>query len=690
VRLCFRAVWKLGSVQAGERAVGLVRATEDRVVLVRVHGAENGFRVRAVDIDSGELLWERPARQAVVIAGCYVEIVSCIQRSGGNAPLRVDVRTGDRVDDEHGVCRLGATGDRIPLIPDETSGTWSVKGRVLSSERTGDFVLRERDNGSALWRRREALAHGVAAAFYHGDMERGEVTRVLVVLTHFRLLFGLSCIDGSVVWTCDIASVLSRNGFVDAGVDLRLIAGHERNAVVLAMSDTDTACIVIRATDGLVGRVRVHRAYLASQAAVISARSEQRERDAPTPEESTCVIMINSDGAERADDAECSKGSRTWLLAGTGGDSATAYAEGRVLWNITVPYGGLVATLALAQSRRPFKTAVGRTGARRLVRNMAFHGSADGTAALVLSMDGGLASDGVGVTSSLISSRTGAIFFERRHENASGDIKALACENWFLYTFWNSGTLEQEIHLLEMLKARNLRHSSRTARLQFIRNHVRVLLPLTDWPVVNRAYIALEQAFLPNPKSFDGSQKVSDQQSGRPNVLQSSWHSTHRIGALGVTATERGHTAQRIVFGFSSGRIGHLSRAGLTKRLHPAVSVKDTSGIPPMDRGTLSFWPSETDADFVSGGRAVPELLSEGGVVTAPFWRRESSSQLACIGTDILYTVVIGAGVFDKLPEEFSFSTVALSIGVLSVCVIVSRHGARKNVVLKSMWASVT
>jgi hypothetical protein len=673
------------AVADGGAAAGLAVDGGSGTVVVVVAGAGVAAgeaplsgAVRALDLVSGVVLWERPACGGAValLPSCgVVEVPVC---EGGGAPAHVGVRTGREVAAGEMCLDRGVV---TALAESCGGGEWSLPGGgVLAASRRGRLSYRGGAAGEAVWAREEGLAHGLAAAFFEGGPDG---TRVLLVLSALGRIFGLDVQDGGrVLWAVDVDGA--------AGARLILVRGHARYAFVVSAGGGKTSLLTVLAATGDTLDSAVLDGFVAEQASL------------PSPA-SGCVHLLDAAGTERRGGPECGAGrgaGLSWVSAARGSDRLVGYQAGALVWEAGLPAGGRVLDMAATGAEDPFSfppqaAPVRVTGDRKVL-----YKHVDPSIALVLSANAG--ADGTtdearqGVSATLVNTLTGAVVDAVRHPGGAEPVAAIRCDNWFVYTFWNADVLEQELHVVDMYESLPRPPWMRRAIMGYVRSVLRDLLPsaVSSEALHDRRRAAAAAgtcsalsagcAFPTAPGGADADKL--DPASSLPRLVRTSFLLTHAVTSLGVTVSERGATDRGVILGLSSGRIVHLPRMTLDPR-RPARESK--ASIDEMLRPywpTIELWPTSSSGRlYVNGGGAVPGLLATGGLVTSPVLGRESSCHFAAIGTDIVYGTLSPAGAFDALSDDFDYVAVVSTLALLTLAVAASRRAAKRRL-LEDQW----
>lgn len=149
---------------------------------------------------------------------------------------------------------------------------------------------------------------------------------------------------------------------------------------------------------------------------------------------------------------------------------------------------------------------------------------------------------------------------------------------------------------------------------------------------------------------------------GTPIVVRSSMLLTERVVAMQTTQTELGITQPSILMTLESGQVVMVSKSFLDARrpLQPSKADFREHLIP--YRPVISFSSSRKEVSHVTKDIFLSDIRD---VAVAPMYRRESSCQVAILGLEILYTLVQPSGNFDRLPVDFRYSAVILTIAAL-------------------------
>jgi ER membrane protein complex subunit 1, C-terminal len=674
--------WLSPAVQAGESVTGLTRDAILGVVLARVEHATNGVVVRAVDAGDGRVLWVRAACHVALAPGCFVRVASTCgdeQKQYGDAVL-VDVRRGEGVEDSGFCAAVAEDAAEVVLVRDVGAGDWVFtfgSRRVrLVSDSFARLIATEVDSEKVLFVREESMAHVESAAFYDSSAAPiGEsARRVLVVLCMSGGLFGLDVMGGGkLLWGFHFGEGVAADGALLEDLTefkLHLVKGDAEYAVVVASSTVKSMVFSVRAGDGKIVHVAMIKKFSAKHAYIAGT----------VPSESLpCVRLLDSSRREHVSGpAACVDAvsvASPWIVVAIDGRAVSGVENGSLAWNVPMPSNGTVATIATTGPMDPFSIqlpapSVRVTGSRKLL----FKYMNSGMALVVVNDD---SNSGVGMTAMVINTLTGAVVDAMHHEHASGPFKAVRCDNWFVYTFWNADILEQELHVIDMYESVKRPPWVQDAIMAYARDGLLDVFPSAIHRTVLRVLDNVMKSIGVATKEQEPhkiADIMRDLAHSRPVIARTSFLLTHAVHSLGATVSERGMTERALLLGLASGRVVELSRTFLDARRPIKMNAEAAAEQLFEYRPVLSLWPSESAALYAFYGQEVPGLLNtDDCLMTSPMIGRESSSHLAALGTDIVHSILAPAGKFDTLSDDFNYVVVAGTVIALATAVAMSR-----------------
>lgn len=653
-------LWRSAPLTAGVQlnAVAFVRDSLKGAVLAV---SSSDGRVIAFAVENGDTLWQR--------TGCNVRnganARAIVQKCGAGQET-VNAATGEIVSDEEGDKSYPVTSTwTVEGSSLEPELRWAISGGELRSFADGRLAMF--GSGGEIWVREEGLAHLLDAALYSpGNVSKDE--SVLVALSELGAVFGLDAADeGKLLWKTAI------------GKECRLVIGHADVAVVVCTREAVTDVVALKTESGEAIMRESVDGFVAKQAVV--------EDRCCADEEQVCVRLLNAGGEERtiASSKECALlttiSGRGWLSFEKLGSAVRGLSDGKKTWHVDMPSGSVIVAVEAGRQLHPSSSrvrppAVRVTGDRRVLFK---HVGRDIVLVLAINEKKAL------VHAILVDAKTGSLCDVATHPEAAGTVSAVRGESWFVYSFWNTRMLEQEIHVIDMYEpdteVTRVHHALHGAANAALGPQLMSALNL-------RQRVGIDQCLAPTAHDSNETQCVVEtlepQNDGpkTPVILRSSMLTTKRIVGLDVTETTLGLTEPSIVMTLESGQVALVSKILLDAR-----RPKGPDGFIPTEylipyRPLLNLQSTSPESQYIAVGEHV-----EGAriVAVAPAHNRESMCQLAVVGIDILFALLQPVGAFDALPEDFSYlSVVAMILTLGSVFFYTQRM--KKKASLSRSW----
>lgn len=611
--------------------------------------------VRAVDPARARAVWHVHACHLGVSHSQHVRIASC-----DGAVRAVDPASGILSD------RLSVReAASFTALPDLSSATpdlrWPLAdSRVLVS--ASDGALRLVDPFAELWRREDGIAHVAAGAIFslHG-------APIVVILSQLGAVYALQN-DQYILWK------------VPVGRQCILLNDLSHHVVIVCTNHQPkhTILYAIRVSDGTVTFTKSIPDFRAVRASVDSCCGDQ-----------ICVVAVDNSGRERWL-SECDPSAYThiqgtergWLLYAKNARQVRGVRGGATIWNVAMPKASTVS--AVVTTRPPHATAskirpppVRVTGFRQLLRKYV-----NENVILVLSQNEARAE----VHALVIDSNTGTTYSAVSHRNANAPIAGVKGDNWFVYTFWNTVMLQQEIHIIDMY------HRTRNGSWvgETLRAAVRALF---GTEIMNAFGIPDPDYDLPCTPSIANSSRSLQCSTGtndptaafstaKPVLLRSSSLLTQRVVALDVTETTSGITESAVIMTLENGQVSVVSKFKLDARRPDTASAQHQSEFLLPYKPVLSLESSSRQSIYIADGSYVPDIKQ---VAVAPYLERESTTLIAVLGMDVVFSFVQPVGNFDSLPDDFLYSAVVAMIVFLAGAVFYS-HKLRVRTNLSRSW----
>mmetsp|Transcript_13200 Transcript_13200/g.24714 ORF Transcript_13200/g.24714 Transcript_13200/m.24714 type:complete len:867 (+) Transcript_13200:1078-3678(+) len=242
----------------------------------------------------------------------------------------------------------------------------------------------------------------------------------------------------------------------------------------------------------------------------------------------------------------------------------------------------------------------------------------------------------------LINGVTGQIIGKVRQEFASGPVNLLMDEYWAVACYWQYKSSRYEALSIELFEDEIAESATKV---------------ITDYYEGNRADM------------FSSYLKPA------PKVLSRTYAMTTGVKALGSTQTLQGITKQYVLMIINSGQIYAIDHSLLSPRRkteEEVGSVFDEANLPPYNAVLPMI-----HTNIINYDRMLEGLDS----LKTTWTLLESTSILAAYGLDLFSSKVMPERTFDMLTEEFSYSAIIITIGLLLVLNIVGkRYFAMKEV----------
>lgn len=602
--------------------------------------------VRAIDPIKAAIVWHLSACRLGVIQGNSIPIATCDGRIHWLNPSN-GLPSDPLVPD--------ASFTELPNLPDTAYELqWPSSRYVLTSASDGALRL-IRDKQEA-WRREDGVAHVSA-----GSIFSIRDTSIVVVLSDLGALYALDE-DGSIMWKVPVGR---RCILLDALVD---------RAVVVCTEGDETHVRAIRVADGTVFFTKTISNFRAARAAIDRCCGEE-----------VCVVAVDAVGIERwisqcdADTyADAAGAERGWLLYSKGGREVRGVRGGATIWRVVMPNSAVISAVVTARSPHPVGSTlrpppVRVTGSRKLLRKVV-----DENTILILARDDHAAE----VHAMIIDSNTGSLYNVFSHSKGHAPLAGVRGDNWFVYTFWNSLMLQQEVHVVEMYH--------RTRKSSWVGETVRAAVRTLFGPELMSAFGIPDPGFtIPcQPPTDNGTDSLQcskpeathsvPRPNPKPVLMRASSLLTQRVVALDVTETAMGITESAVIMTLESGQVSLVPKFLLDARRSDGPSSVALPSYEPV----LQLESSARKSVYVAEGIHISGIKK---VAVAPHHERESSTQIAVLGLDIVFSLMQPVGSFDSLPKDFLYSAVVAMIIFLAGGVIYThRLKVRSN--LAKSW----
>lgn len=648
--------------------------------------------IRAFDLTNGTLLWTAPAchlgslnfsdddlSMSPLVAARSCDNVSILLHSKTGADITAAFFKSIDFEQEVEWSSADEGVGQLTRVAELSWGNFGPAARrngkdvQLISRPNAELAVRAVGGWEDLVTRHEGAAHTVAGTFISSQRKLGGAPDILVTLSEYGTLFGFDVRGGVQRWVHEVDlnddSLNKRN--------CSLVAGHVYHVSVVCVNELadgsfHTAVAVVDAATGG-GLMGVHVHPFRAAHAFVHARC-------CSPHD-TCVHLVDASGSERVvstcDDAYVATrtgapDSPVYVSARTGGESVTGLRGGRVAWRFQIPSGSRVERIALARRAHPAARRARRRPVRVTADRNLLYKFTDPSALLVLAAPKD--SDDESLLAVVLDAVSGVVLKAVSHVNATAPFSAVRGDNWFVYSYWNSYLLQQELHVIDMYEP--------STNSSFIMEKARAFIADIVAPAFHIAGIELPIALRDLKLSDEGVCTGMDAKSSQcpaggdrlqqippnPVLLHMSFVLSHQVLELDVSDTEGGVTERSVLFALASGQVVSLSRLGLDARRPMSGGMDPTESLAQY-YPYISFLASHSAGEFVTRDQYLSGVV---GLAVAPAPKQESLCHVAAFGVDIFYNKIAPAGRFDSLPDDFRFGAVIASIAILCIAALYS------------------
>lgn len=530
---------------------------------------------------------------------------------------------------------------------------WNIDNMSFTSGRDGLFSAVDA-SGNELWKLEEGIAHPDSVLFFAD----GEAS-VLVILSELQTLFALDALsDGNVLWK------ISTRG------TCRLLQGHISVALLLCNEGGNATVRGIHAQSGS----EVIRATILDF--VVKHASVEN-----CCEGKPCVRVVDDLGNEKfvspCHHEDRRDGDQQWLIYSPEGSDIRAMKNGKLVWKVDMPTNSKIATVTKPAAWHPASSRI-KVPAVRIKgdRHLLFK-YVDNDLLLVLAEN----EEAREIHSLLVDGSTGAILDAVTHPEASGPVSATAGESWFVYSFWSSVMLQQEVHVMDLFK--QLRKES-WVKPALVREAEKILgFRLVDF-VRTALRLGLDQC--PTTRNSDLTCSTSPVAllgvpDGKPYVVRSSSLVTRRVLSMEITQTQKGFTEPAVIMALESGQVALVSKFLLDARRPREINAFYKAEYMPIFSPILSLLSTSRESMYLDDGNHFAGLKA---VKAAPHAHQESTCQVVVVGTDMHFSYVHPAGEFDALPPDFFYPAVVAAILFLGGIYAYTQRLKEKSILSRS------
>ena len=248
-------------------------------------------------------------------------------------------------------------------------------------------------------------------------------------------------------------------------------------------------------------------------------------------------------------------------------------------------------------------------------------------------------SDGTAVHVSLIDGVTGRILYRVRHGDARGPVKAVVCENWVTYHYFNTRAKRYAMSVLEMFDDGEERRNLAVGDL------------LYD-SILGKTRNETSSSLNPPPL----------------RIIGQSYYIRPEAKMLSVTRSKRGVTEPAVLLATANDQVAAIDKRFLDPRRPNKPSAADREeGLIPYTE-VIPIFPGS----WVTHKRVVHGLR---GLVTAPA-ELESSIHFVAHGLDLFYARITPSQSFDALDDDFNYVLLVFTLVALAVGAFVTKRAA--------------
>lgn len=628
--------------------------------------------LRAIDADTHSVVWHiavcqmgQPQRDAIPVLTCDGRVLWAQLATGTLYSAPVTTSSGPATTNtDHGISTNNVNAfTPLPLLQSDTphSLRWSLGSHLLTSATDGSLCLYH--DSRQLWCREDGIAHVSSGAIYTTTP-----STTVVVLSHLFSLYALN--DGSILWKVPVGRhCILLNDLPDIAVVVCKPHNDDHSTLVLA----------VRVSDGVITFTKTVSNFQAVRASVDQCCGT-----------AICVVAVDETGREEWI-AQCDPtpfrsnlgAERGWLLYHKGGNRLRGVRGGATIWSVSMPTRSSIASVITSRPLHPASSRIRNapvrvTGNRNLLRKFV-----DENVILVLAEDRKSAQ----IHAMVLDSSTGTLYNAVTHPKAHAPVAGVRGDNWFVYTFWNAIIMHQEVHIIDMYH--------RPMNTSWVGGTLRLAVRTLFGPDIMNAF------GIPDPDSMSlcdvqdrgvadpqqcsnepGTEGNATRSFAKPVIYRSGMLMTRRVTGLDITETIMGVTESSVIMTLEGGQVSLVSKFTLDAR-RPDVSGSDHYAelLAPYSP-VLTLESHAKQSAYVAEGVHVPTLTH---VAVAPCLDRESTTQVAMLGMDVVFSLLQPAGSFDTLPEDFVYPAVIVMILALVFGVIYS-HKLKLSSSLSRSW----
>ena len=567
--------------------------------------------------------------------------------------------------------------ESLDMNPDQLE--WQFELLKISSDPDGKVSSTDLKTQEILWTREEGLGHFQSAGLYTANQRTH-----IIVLSQLGTIFSLSGEgNGTIQWKRMIQN--SKPG------SCMLISEYMASSIVICSDQTSRKTTIYNidfSSGDEIYRMEVED-FVCERAGIDRVSSEDKFNS------SVVIRMLSNKGDEKCISSEqnslfhCQL-SRPWLRYSKGDSYLRAWAKGEDLWKIIVPTGSVLVSVGEPQAFHsdvaPFRPSPVRvTGDRKLL----FHDvRPDIIMALAWDKEESL------LHAMLIDGRTGAVYDTITHPEATEPISVIRGDSWFVYSFWSTIMLQQEVHVLDLYNKKYrgtwLKSALTDVATRFL--GVGVMQNISSTLGIDSSDSTCdsshgEEVCRVSSAEDDSGRKISDKplesytkNNGPPLMVRSNAFLSERIEALDVTRTKRGIAEPSIVMMIGSGQVVLVSKILLDARRPKGEAFENTGEILLPYRPFISL--KSTSREITKIGKGL-SLYRATKTITSPH-NRESMCEIAIFGTDMAYSFVRPVKSFDTLPSDFSHAQVFFLTIVLLILYLFSNMLQTKTIISRS------
>lgn len=721
-------VWRAPPVNTDDifQSISVVLSDDEYFLVSLVKSRKSSVRV--YNATSGVFLWDAPgckyaqiAQTVLAVQSCPVEGVNTVYgkyhilengtQSTDELKHNLTGKEWKKIKTEMGAGKQRSNGDIYWSPTAEIDGKPVPTEFDVLSHPGGRMSLRERGISSEFVSRNEGSAHSIGAVFLSSnnghvitdpdddntidentdrDIEENDEVDVLVTISEFGSLFAydLKKNSGEQLWLHDDSSMDTRRLTKNSCV---LVPGHVYHAVVLCVNRDakkkgfSEVSVFEGSSGNLLFKDSINR-FRAVHSKILPNCCSNKD---------VCVQLIDAAGKFRYASTCKAKynenNEQTFIWVDESSDKIEGRRNGKAAWRFQLPTNYQVERVTKSRpvhlAARKLRISPFRvTDDRKLLRKYV-----DPHKILLIASN----PNSNGVMVSIVDGTMGNTLKIINHVNASAPYSSVAWDNWFVYSYWNTYLLQQELHVIDMYEQTEI--TSRGFVVDKVHKFVQDNLPESLLKVLAQVIPDLKKNTSNNNTEMDAtcaadgtcsassSSSSPQKKKAAPELLHTAFLLSHQVVEISHSETEGGITENSLLFALTNGQVVSLSRLFVDARRPSSGGYSSTESLMPY-YPYISFHPSDvmSGAEYVTKDKFISGLK---GISVAPVKNRESSCHVASFGVDLNYRRLAPAGSsFDTLPEDFGFKAVIGSVAALVVAAVYSTKSVEGKFLYESWF----